>query len=419
MSSKTSRSRRKVAVVMEINKAKNAVLRAGIKLVNAGLIARTWGNVSCRVDAESFVITPSGRSYQSLTAADLVRVQIEDLSYQGALKPSSEKGIHAEVYKLYPEINFVIHTHQDNASVIAATELREIQVGSDYPTLGGAVICAAYGLPGTNTLRKKVRQALEKSTGKAVIMKHHGALCFGRNAEETFTVASELEEACAAFVINYYLRLSGETEYDPYALCAFALGQDSKDLLSLLTPERKPYGASRRSAHGLIWSDGEKELEISDQQSLAGLPVGTGLYRTIYHKNPQINALIFKATPEILSLSTAGLNLKPLLDDFAQIIGLQVRTVEENDPERIAWALTKSAAVLIKNIGALCSGATAEDAAAVAMILHKTAKALIGSFLFGKVQPLNPLESMLMRQVYLKKYAKQALASDAERRSIQ
>ena len=112
---------------MEINQARSAVLKAGLRLVEAGLIARTWGNVSCRVDAESFVITPSGRSYQSLTADDLVQVKIDDLSYQGPIKPSSEKGIHAEVYKLYPEVNFVIHTHQENASVIAATTLKEFR----------------------------------------------------------------------------------------------------------------------------------------------------------------------------------------------------------------------------------------------------------------------------------------------------
>lgn len=396
---------------MDINKAENAVLKAGIKLVESGLIARTWGNVSCRVDTESFIITPSGRSYLSLTAADLVRVKIDDLSYDGEIKPSSEKGVHAEVYKLFPEVNFVIHTHQNNASVIAASGLREVRVGSEYPTLGGTVICADYALPGTKALRKKVRQALEKSTGKAVIMKHHGALCFGGTAEETFAVASELEKASADFVIKRYFKLSGETEYDPYAMGAFALGQNSETMLSLLKQERKTYGASRRRTNGFIWSNGEKELEISDEQGLADLPAEAELYRTIYSENQQIKAIIFKTTPEILCLSAAGLSLKPLLDDFAQIIGLQVRTIAQNDPDQIARALQKSAAVLIKNTGALCTGSTMDDATAVGMILHKTAKAFIGASLFGRVQPLNPLESMLMRYIYLKKYAKQALVS--------
>ncbi len=377
---------------MEINQARSAVLKAGLRLVEAGLIARTWGNVSCRVDAESFVITPSGRSYQSLTADDLVQVKIDDLSYQGPIKPSSEKGIHAEVYKLYPEVNFVIHTHQENASVIAATTLKEIPVGGADPRLGKAVLCAAYALPGTKALRKNVRQALEKSTGQAVIMKHHGALCFGRDAEETFAVAAALEKVCADHVINQYLKLSGATEYDPYALAVFALGA------------KKAASAAESARLDL------DEQRIAEQLTMAGL------YPTIYQKNPQLNAIIFKATPELQALSRANVRLKPLLDDFAQIIGLQVRTFDRQEQDRIAQALSKSAAVLLKNTGALCCGANEEDATAVAMILQKSAKALIGASLFGKVRPINRFESMLMRFVYLKKYAKQAYAPGAASR---
>ena len=141
-----------------------------------------------------------------------------------------------------------------------------------------------------------------------------------------------------------------------------------------------------------------------------------GLYPTIYQKNPQLNAIIFKATPELQALSRANVRLKPLLDDFAQIIGLQVRTFDRQEQDRIAQALSKSAAVLLKNTGALCCGANEEDATAVAMILQKSAKALIGASLFGKVRPINRFESMLMRFVYLKKYAKQAYAPGAASR---
>ena len=92
---------------MELLKAKEIVVEAGKKLVSTGLIARTWGNVSCRVDDESFVITPSGRAYETLTPDDIVLVKTADLSYEGDIKPSSEKGIHAQCYLLRPECNFV------------------------------------------------------------------------------------------------------------------------------------------------------------------------------------------------------------------------------------------------------------------------------------------------------------------------
>ena len=104
---------------MDILEAKAEVVKAGLELVKSGLIARTWGNVSCRVDDEYFVITPSGRSYESLTPDDIVLVKIEDCSYESEIKPSSEKGIHAQAYKLRKDVNFVIHTHQKNASAVS------------------------------------------------------------------------------------------------------------------------------------------------------------------------------------------------------------------------------------------------------------------------------------------------------------
>ncbi|NLW55201.1 MAG: hypothetical protein GX050_01030 [Firmicutes bacterium] len=400
---------------MEIIQAQNSVLHAGLRLVETGLIARTWGNVSCRVDAESFVITPSGRSYQSLTANDLVQVKIDDLSFKGSIKPSSEKGVHAEVYKLYPEVNFVIHTHQENASVIAATALKAIPVGGANSMLGEEVLCADYALPGTRALRKNVRRVLMQSRGQAVIMKHYGALCFGRDAEEAFAMAIALEKVCADHVINQYLKLSGGKAYDPYALAAFALGQKKAALSNRLQSEGKP-ASERREKLGQNGMDGAKEGAIIDEQRIAERLAEAGLYQTIYQRNPQINAIIFKASPELQCLSRAGVGLKPLLDDFAQIVGLQVRTFDQKEPDRIARALRKSAAVLIKDSGALCCGVSEDDAKAVAMILQKNANALIGAVLFGKVQPINAFESMLMRFVYLKKYAKQAFVSGTESR---
>lgn len=76
---------------MELQKARELVIEAGKKLVETGLIARTWGNVSCRVNDKQFVITPSGRAYETLTPEEIVLVNIEDCSYDGDIKPSSEK----------------------------------------------------------------------------------------------------------------------------------------------------------------------------------------------------------------------------------------------------------------------------------------------------------------------------------------
>ena len=187
---------------MDIQKAKEIVVEAGKQLVTSGLIARTWGNVSCRVDDKTFVITPSGKPYIGLTPDDIVEVAINTLEWGGNVKPSSEKGIHAEVYKAYPEAGFVIHTHQKVASAVSALSNGIEKVTGEAANLIGNIIhLGGYGLPGTKKLKKGVTKALKLSPSKAVIMAHHGALCFGKDSDEAFEVASSLETVCADYIL--------------------------------------------------------------------------------------------------------------------------------------------------------------------------------------------------------------------------
>ncbi|MFA5741975.1 MAG: class II aldolase/adducin family protein, partial [Candidatus Izemoplasmatales bacterium] len=99
--------------------AKRLVIQAGKQLIKNGLIARTWGNISARISDTQFVISPSGKAYETLLPEQIVTVNISDCSYSGSIKPSTEKGIHADVYRLRPEANFIIHTHQTKASVVS------------------------------------------------------------------------------------------------------------------------------------------------------------------------------------------------------------------------------------------------------------------------------------------------------------
>ena len=185
---------------MELTDIKKQVIKAGIELSESGLIARTWGNVSCRVDEDLFAITASGRNYLTLTEDEVVLVDMLDLEYEGDIKPSSEKKIHKEVYRLRPDANFVIHTHQSNASAVAAMGLKGIKLDKEYPGIGNYVFCAEYGLPSTKKLCKNTADAIWEYDGKAVIMANHGALCYGESYEEAFEVARTLEEACGKYL---------------------------------------------------------------------------------------------------------------------------------------------------------------------------------------------------------------------------
>lgn len=187
---------------MELLEAKRQVIKAGIELSQSGLIARTWGNVSCRTDKDHFVITASGRNYLTLTEEEVIEINLEDMTYEGDIKPSSEKKVHREVYRLKPDANFVIHTHQSNASAVAAMGLTEVRLDKEYPGLGNKVLCAGYGLPGTKKLCQNTADAIKAYKGQAVIMANHGAVCYGSSYEEAFQVARTLEEACGKYLEN-------------------------------------------------------------------------------------------------------------------------------------------------------------------------------------------------------------------------
>ena len=176
-------------------RVREQILHAAAQLAGEGLIERTWGNISARVSDTQFLITPSGLAYEALHPEQLVLVNIADVSWEGTIKPSSEKGIHAGAYRLRPEVNFVIHTHQYYASV-AGIEGRAL-TGFIHPLLGKRVPCASYGLPGTARLRRAVEAEMEAWPDcRAFLLRSHGALCLGRDMEDAFAAARALEEIC-------------------------------------------------------------------------------------------------------------------------------------------------------------------------------------------------------------------------------
>ncbi len=83
----------------------------GKQLVASGLVQGTWGNLSARLDDTYMLVTPSGLDYARLTPADMVKVNMRTLAYEGGLKPTSEKSLHAAIYQNRPDIGGIIHTH--------------------------------------------------------------------------------------------------------------------------------------------------------------------------------------------------------------------------------------------------------------------------------------------------------------------
>lgn len=190
-----------------LEELKQKVFAANKMLPRYGLVTFTWGNVS-EIDRKSglFVIKPSGVKYENMKVEDMVVVDMEGNIVEGHYKPSSDMPTHLELYKAYPEIGGIVHTHSEYATSWA-------QAGRSIPCYGTTQADYVYGeVPCTRCLSaEEISQNYEKNTGiviietykknkidpisvPTVLCKNHGAFAWGKNAEEAVHNAVVLEE---------------------------------------------------------------------------------------------------------------------------------------------------------------------------------------------------------------------------------
>jgi len=208
--------------------ARREICAAGIRLVKEGLVARTWGNISVRIDENTMAITPSGVKYEAICPEHIAVININDGSFGGDLKPSGERKLHMEIYRRQPQSGSIIHTHQLNASVCSAAR-KDVPVvsASDREVLSAEIIrCGSYGLPGTKKLSSETVKAVGNS--KCALMANHGAVCIGRDIEEAFTVSKTLEKVCEEFIKKSFIDITGLEYADDNAICGHYESQRGK-----------------------------------------------------------------------------------------------------------------------------------------------------------------------------------------------
>lgn len=186
---------------------KQKVYEANMLLPKYGLVTFTWGNVSA-IDTESglFVIKPSGVDYEKMTPADMVVMDLQGNKVEGDLRPSSDTPTHLELYKAFPEIGGIVHTHSSYATSWA-------QAGRSIPCYGTTHADYIYGeVPCLRCLtEEEINEAYEENTGHlivsefqrmnkeimavpAVLCKNHGPFAFGKDAMDAVHNAVVLEE---------------------------------------------------------------------------------------------------------------------------------------------------------------------------------------------------------------------------------
>lgn len=190
-----------------LEELKKQVYEANMMLPKYGLVTFTWGNVSA-IDREKglFVIKPSGVDYDKLTPEDMVVMDLDGNRVEGKFKPSSDTPTHLELYKAFPQIGGVVHTHSSYATSWA-------QSGRSIPCYGTTHADYIYGeVPCVRCLTKEeIESDYEKNTGlliisefkrmnkdveavPAVLCKNHGPFAWGKDAAEAVHNAVVLEE---------------------------------------------------------------------------------------------------------------------------------------------------------------------------------------------------------------------------------
>lgn len=186
-----------------LEELKKKVYEQNLSLVKHGLVVLTWGNVSARDEKTGLiVIKPSGFPYDTMKTEDMVVVDLDGNTVEGKYRPSSDLPTHLYLYKKYPAMGGIVHTHSTYATAFA-------QSGRGIPAYGTTHADAFYGdVPCSRELTDvEIDEAYEWNTGKviaetvtdsdaipAILVKNHGVFTWGNSPEKAVENAVTVEE---------------------------------------------------------------------------------------------------------------------------------------------------------------------------------------------------------------------------------
>ena len=183
------------------------VIKYAKKLNDTNLSPLRSGNVSVRTDLsgkEGFFITPSGVKYNDLQEDKIVFLEMDEKKNEQkivdhGLNPSSEWKFHQDIYINKPNAIAIVHAHSPYATAVSAH-------GKNIPAFhymvalagGDDIKCADYATFGTKQLSKNIIQALNERKG--CLMSNHGQVAFGKNLDQAFELAEEIENICHQYI---------------------------------------------------------------------------------------------------------------------------------------------------------------------------------------------------------------------------
>ena len=187
---------------------KKEVIKYAQKLNSTNLSPLRSGNVSVRATqdgVEGFLLTPSGKRYETLIPEDIVFLALKEKYdnlklFNTGLNPSSEWRFHQDIYLKKIEAKAIVHAHSPHATAVSSHG-KAIPAFHYMVALAGGddIKCSEYATFGTDELSINILKALEKR--KACLMSNHGQVAFGTNLKQAFELAEEVENICHQYII--------------------------------------------------------------------------------------------------------------------------------------------------------------------------------------------------------------------------
>jgi L-fuculose-phosphate aldolase len=182
-----------------VNVRKEVVVTSQL-LSKKALMAGSWGNVSARIDKDSYAVTPSGHSYDTLTPDDIVIVNSDGMKMTGNSYPSTETKLHVAIYKQFPEAGAVIHTHSILCQHLGRAAQRPAAYHRRYGPgrIGGAVdLCGLRDAGHRGAGAERADRLWVRK--RAAFMANHGVVCWGRDMKEAYMTAELVEKAAEIY----------------------------------------------------------------------------------------------------------------------------------------------------------------------------------------------------------------------------
>lgn len=427
---------------------------AGRLLLKKKLVARTWGNVSVRVDDLHFCITPTGAYYESIEPEDIVRVDLQTLQTWGKRKPSSELLLHAKIYQHFPKLSFILHTHQKWASLLALfcySKRGCIRVeGRDSHLLASVLPSAEYAEAGTEKIAQNLLDAIvacseelssasfgketsladgESKSGIA-FMAHHGVVIFAQDIEEAFNLAQEVEDYAKSFVLNK-LGVLGIEE----GACLVDVGDGlillDDSMRNIENVADKDFFDTKISLFATAFRDIVSKNSCEDGSFAKGKSsvmfffsckissTLSCLLSCLSNLEYEPNLKVWKIGKNRDGERTDGQCIKGIgayFDDVAQIAGsfFRIVSVEQlgdnwnNDVELKSFLSGEDCILVIKGQGVILLAPSREEACNILTLFEKNTYAFLLSLIDKKIKPLPIDVARRLRIGYATSYSKRA-----------